>query len=372
MKRMGKRSRYWLAALAIGATVLAAVASTLPRDRLLAPRSRRIATLDAELRSTNVWRSDHEAILMRYRPATPYYDIVQIDAISLAETPLTALNLKYKYALKSLTIRIPATTPGGPPKKEYDTPNYSVSPSGSWITFSPRYYTSGRNNYVPVVCTDFEGRSGAAWKHAYGPATALWIEGGRRFIDATGGFGFQRSASAVLYSIHDPPVDLAIERQLPFSNGTPVGVTGDGRPLILSYGAYQPAPKATLWQIDLQAAGAAYKTTVIPLPWIARVRSVAISHTGDRLAWALEYDTSTRVPPWIRRLIPRGNSGPRSAVALWTSRLDGTGWQEIGHQPALPSILEDRDIGHVEWLPGDRRLSYTYARALYTVAAAVP
>jgi len=87
------------------------------------------------------------------------------------------------------------------------------------------------------------------------------------------------------------------------------------------------------------------------------VQEVAVSPDGERAAWLL-----TKVL----------GEGARASVSLWASGIDGSGLHQIGVVRVRVqhggSPLADV-ASQLHWVPGDKKISFEYGDALWTVAA---
>ena len=84
-----------------------------------------------------------------------------------------------------------------------------------------------------------------------------------------------------------------------------------------------------------------------------KATEVAVSPDGRRVAWLLT-----------------GGSG--SSQALWVSALDGGGMREIGAVPIRKGAVGGRPpsfVSQLDWVPGDKAVSFLYGDALWTVPA---
>jgi hypothetical protein len=174
--------------------------------------------------------------------------------------------------------------------------------------------------------------------------------------------------TVILHDLEKPGQD----KRLPITmKGTFIriaGITQQDR-LLLEY--VGPVPSPNLIQMadySLLSASTTVHNSTIRLPMSSGVLDVALSSKGDRLAWLLGYDDE---PPgflwWLHQLLPSFPWHPQRRVGLWVSRLDGSGMAEIGHQPALPD--GQQEVSHLQWLPGDKQISFLYKDALWTVPA---
>ena len=87
------------------------------------------------------------------------------------------------------------------------------------------------------------------------------------------------------------------------------------------------------------------------------VQEVAVSPDGERIAWLL-----TKVL----------GEGARASVSLWVSGIDGSGLHRVGAvrvrvQHGISPLADFASQLH--WVPGDKKVSFEYGDALWTVAA---
>ena len=91
----------------------------------------------------------------------------------------------------------------------------------------------------------------------------------------------------------------------------------------------------------------------IDLP--GKVYEVAVSPDGERAAWLLQDGT-----------------GKIGAMALWVSKLDGTGLRKLGNFGAGGKASYGSGMNfplQVVWVPGGKKVSFLYGGALWTVPA---
>ena len=93
----------------------------------------------------------------------------------------------------------------------------------------------------------------------------------------------------------------------------------------------------------------------IPLPgW---VQEVAVSPDGRRVAWLMT---------------PGPRKGGAMPVSMWASGLDGGGLHQIGVVRARVQLRRGPTndfASQLHWVPGDKRISFLFGDALWTVAA---
>lgn len=157
---------------------------------------------------------------------------------------------------------------------------------------------------------------------------------------------------------------------LPFAPHMAVGVLGDGRLLVTYFKtASDPSGRAD-FAASTPGSGNAPSTFSVSIPRTVNGYTCVLSPRGDRLAWIMR---ETRVPAvstfWQRvRALLSGGAHPR--IGLWVSGVDGSGLREIGHIDQDPRQNRLPDVPRVvRWTPDEKRLSFLYHGALYTVTA---
>jgi hypothetical protein len=107
-------------------------------------------------------------------------------------------------------------------------------------------------------------------------------------------------------------------------------------------------------------------TLHVSAPPGVKMEGAKVSSSGQRIAWICSQFYISPFVLWLHRWLPRISTNPQRRFGLWVSNIDGSRMHEIGHvllapQDEAPTTFE------LNWLPGDKRLSFVYKAALYTV-----
>lgn len=98
------------------------------------------------------------------------------------------------------------------------------------------------------------------------------------------------------------------------------------------------------------------------------------SPTGDRILWTTEGFRETPIQLRPQRVMPKSAQRKQTWVGLWTSRLDGSDWREIGHIIVpLADNGDDAEKGDTDnlieeagWLPDGKTAWFKYKDAYYS------
>jgi hypothetical protein len=147
-----------------------------------------------------------------------------------------------------------------------------------------------------------------------------------------------------------------------------LGIGSDGRFLGFSGESEGPTDSVYLIDTEIRSASASARKHKVSLPMTVSGYWMLLSNKGDRLLWWLRH---ARVDPFtlcLHRLMPQIRVRYTESIGLWVSRTDGSEIKEVGSKPKLPDVHWDKDVRNFNWLPGDKRISFTYGDALYTSA----
>lgn len=137
-----------------------------------------------------------------------------------------------------------------------------------------------------------------------------------------------------------------------------IGILPDG---LLLAGSTRPGQNCALTHVLLTGNTASVRKLSIKLPAGAVWKDVCVSESGDRLAWRLAFQEEKRPNAWRQWLQRLTGIGNHARQGIWVSRLDGTGFREIGH-------VHDNDLMLRQWLPGGHKVAFIRDNSLYTVA----
>lgn len=135
-----------------------------------------------------------------------------------------------------------------------------------------------------------------------------------------------------------------------------------------------PAPllpgQVYFYDMALTPAARPSRTYTVSLPGNYYADTIALSPSGDRLAWKLYGHHRSSVSflnGLLWHLFPNLAQSPQPVIGLWVSRLDGTGMHEVGEMPVPRQDGWNLSLSDLSWTPDGKRLSFTYDGALWTV-----
>lgn len=91
------------------------------------------------------------------------------------------------------------------------------------------------------------------------------------------------------------------------------------------------------------------------------------SPSGRQIAWLMLRDSQTQFSQWLSQRIPWLAGGAPPQASLWVSAWDGSNLRELGHVYERPG--DYFELHEVLWVPGERRISYIDKGTLYTIKA---
>ncbi len=350
----------------------------VPRERLLLSAARRITAVDEGPFSPTVWLSDRDVILMPYRQDQSRFEFVELDTVSGLRQPLPGLNRALHAELQPrLATSRTLGTPGGPAipvVSRHIPPQCDLSPDHQWLLCLPPTLAAGYS------ATSLDGSKQLRWKGLTAVRTfvplyncPVWLRDSHRWI--TDDLTLVHTSYGVQVTLRDSrepkesyslPFDLALRKM------KRIGCTLDDRIVFVDMGVADFTPhfvtSVDMADCSLTPAAARPNRYAVRLPVPAQLRLVSVSRQGNRLAWLLQYDKGSTAETILHRILPAVIVHPHPTLGLFVSSVDGTGMVEIGHKAVVPAKPFDPEIANVQWLPGDRRVSFICNDALYTVA----
>ncbi len=297
------------------------------------------------------WLSDHEVLHFRHSVLYRY------DITTKADTPLTQLTRQVKTSPCFLYF-------------------LDASPDGQQVIW-------GMSANNPLFVATVDGTRREQWDGDGGMTQPFWCADGKHWMQFHFGRSLQslRWTNVQMHSLEaphasatfpSPPPDLNgldilaapsadriiartpdhVEMQTPKSSeGVPhsdgsVSFTFQETP------TFRKAQTLSVW--SLHQAQPLHRYAISLPGW---VQEVAVSADGERAAWLL-----TKVL----------GEGARASVSLWVSSIDGSGLHRIGNVGVRvqhgSSPLADF-ASQLHWVPGDKKVSFEYGDALWTVVA---
>ena len=359
--------------LLMSATVALLVAS-VPQQRHLLARSKRIT--DAPDQSSParfgpsrgahfVWLSDVEAVGLSFEGYEDHAFL--LNASTGVRTPIEALNDTFK------TI-----TPSG---------EQHLSPDGKWLlwtgvrntqhlpaAYGKRYVlpAPGRQFYqgFRVVATALDGSrhverqqgSDLAWlPNSQGWVRYLWGQSGVSIRSSVQGQPLA-SSEKTEKTVPTLPLTQGMVRVLGMRPNNHLLVCCMPPPAVRGHYAVQ------LYDIALGSDPPSVNTCTLTLPAAWSAMDLALSPSGDRLAWKT-IGNRRPFPDFVLRLLPFIDPSPRPVIGLWVSRVDGSDLHEIGDEDAPVIDGWDQHLYDLGWTPNGKRVSFIFHGSLWTAPA---
>jgi hypothetical protein len=106
----------------------------------------------------------------------------------------------------------------------------------------------------------------------------------------------------------------------------------------------------------------------LKLPEGAEVLEKETTSNVGQIAYHLQITSTSPFLTWLHRILPFVQVHTTVTEAIWLSRSDGQDFHELGHLPVRLQENTDTDqMWNLEWLPDDKKLSFTYQNTLYVV-----
>jgi hypothetical protein len=319
----------------------------LPRDPHAPRRLTDIATrhprFDAHFYG---WLTPTTLLLARSDETYPRHKLFRHDLSKGEETPLLTLTKLYNQA-----------DGGSFPQ---------ISPDGKWVL-----WWDGKVHNVTIYGARLDGtghfqipKAKAEWDNMY----LFWLADSRRFVELVMPRG-HKFTHASIRGVDKPEVaeTVPIPESSPLQAaccmaGADIAVAAGDRLIAFHWGLDGiggVGPKTTIGEVGLGPKASPDRTsTVAPPPGSTFRCGGAISPHSDRIAW----------------LVGKPKKGGGNVVSIWVSRLDGSGWREMGSQEVIDP--EGKGGGfptkhmvapyRLRWLPDGKTLSFLYGD-LYTI-----
>lgn len=190
-----------------------------------------------------------------------------------------------------------------------------------------------------------------------------WMPDSRHWVDFQWGGDYDRTSGVVIHDrrnpqrLHRTPAGSLskLETPEPF-------IKPDGSFLVNSWdGTTDISRTVAIYEGDMAHRQQPLRRHKIALPPDAAVSEAEFSPSGDRIAWLLESETG-----FGETQSPSG-TGATKQVAVWVCRTDGRAMRCVGRVtvPLETAWYDAPKATH--WLPNEKRLSFLYGNALWTV-----
>lgn len=291
------------------------------------------------------WLSDHEVLHFRHGSLYRY------DVRATTDTPLASLTRQVKSSHCFLYF-------------------LDVSPDGQQVIWG-----MSANNPLFVATVDGERRE--QWPSDGGMTQPFWCADGKHWLQFHFGGSPEnlRWTSIQIHSLASPHDSETFPSPPPGLNGLDILAAPSADKVIartpdpVKYGAAKPTKVqrhtdggTTFTFVETRAFRTVQTISVwslhqpqplhqssVALP--GKAMEVVVSPDGRRVAWLLRN---------------------KASQSLWVSGLDGGGMHRVGVVRARGGTLDSRSgnfVSQLQWVPGDRAVSFVYAGALWSVPA---
>ena len=376
------------AILFVFSLLFAIAAVTLPHNRLLLSRARRIAPATQSwvgkfrvsypcywLSDQKAMRLQHPAIRRLVLPPGLQTNAATLDTVTGIYRPMPEIT-------RAVTTQFPdliADVGFAHDKTIFIDVPCRVSPDGQWAVFTeetgnPCWNTppfKSRNTLVNM--NDFQAHHGA-WRS--GEGSILWKPDSRQWVewDNLDENRVRITCHMLEGKMRRQTVNLPAE--LSDYYVSPCAITPENTilaeaepPTPISDTEETPASDCKCEMVRVPIGSAApISHFTLSLPMVKNVvgQRITFSPNCDRVAWLV----TTRYEPtglWLwRRLRARFGDTAHEETTVWISKADGTEAREIGHIAHKPDESRPQQLA---WLPSGTQLSFNYKGDLYTVPA---
>lgn len=308
-------------------------------DRLLEPLSKRICPWPERAAGVDIWRYSwlSETDLLEVTSPASMRGLAHVARFDTVR--------KRSVALPSFQATLLREGRGTWP---------TLSPDGKWAVCWVVVMGQPRVEWLCAVSID--GAHVIRWPKVPGGIVDYlghgWMPGGKSYIiifaDRIVEFRIHEPGRSRRFAIPKLDPDLRV-----------IGILPDG-PLLAGSTRHRQGQPVVLTHVRVTGDSASVQTLRFDLPAGAESKDVRVSEQGDRLVWQLAFQEEKRPNAWrqwLRRLTGMGN---HARQGIWVSRLDGTGFREIGH-------VHDSDLTLRQWLPGGHKVAFVRGQQLYTV-----
>ncbi|HLK60199.1 MAG TPA: hypothetical protein VKU00_26795 [Chthonomonadaceae bacterium] len=317
-----------------------------PRPRLLLPLSKRITPSFAfpwnVSTSDMAWLSDHEALVVQ-QDSGGNWKVFRLNTVQHTHVSDAILTKLYQQSQAS-------------------SPSPYPSPDKKWLL----WFT---NTYQGIFVSTQDGKQTADFT-IRNPQFGGWVDD-RHWICYEEHDSNNKALTEVkVYSVDDPKHPHSIHMNGIDSSNWSIMVFPDATHLLTDN--WQPDTEAktlVLTKLELKQGASPITLSRIALPKNDAVNMVTYSPKGERIALVLSRVRNGPFSQLIHRFIPAYPVKTSNVISLYVCNRDGTGMREIGMMMDGGPIDNEAglDSTSINWLPGEKQLSYVYKGALYTV-----
>jgi len=311
-------------------------------------RATHVARVPSTNRGLYWWVSREEILLLK--PAarnSKRFSLHRLNVTTGRETPLDPFNRKHSVRITGNQWHV--STHGVPGfKVAYWTPECELSPDGEWFL-----WLSDRSTWVAA---SLDGTIQREWEEEHSiPSSCIWLRDSKKWVQLVNQYKRQRYTlvEAIVRSVVRPssPKTTVIK----VDDGLLLGVTHRNSILIRHSGSRQKASSVALSEFSLSPERPTRRYSIkLPEPGI--LTSVALSKSGDQLAWILSV----------------GQEAFPGEYLFWVSGLDG---ENIGELGRISGRLGGSQVSTsqqnyswpqlLRWLPDGDEISFVFKNNLY-------
>jgi hypothetical protein len=368
LRRWGR----WLLLLAILLALLGSISRFWPKSLL--ERSTRLVSLKGVASGqrdtlTPVWMDEHELLLLRY----PDADSVQAERLDV-----------------TTGARSPA-----PDVERVLHPTNAIplfSPDGKWLLMTAQSAEKETMDRLLWIARPLKGDDETSWFPADPKAFSKddyhvdWLPDSRHVAEFLPYSQYGRNVPLGPLRVHIHDVQTGEEATLTFPIPAYIGSSGarkfdtfllpGNRPLLLRMdpstadGAYG-WQSVTFYVWENMLPGTPPRTWKVVSPPEYSGAAVKISPDGKRIAWVFVRVGLSPLQSLLNRIHPAPNALPECHLRVAVSSLDGSRMRSLGELTLSKSDAKngEQPWEGLQWVPGAKRLSYTYHEVLYTLPA---
>jgi hypothetical protein len=312
----------------------------------LLQRATRVTELPADQwTQVYAWLSDHEIFLIRdgtkgafYTGAAgPDWQAFRRDLRTGTDTPLSNLNVLLKSSRAG-------------------NPGVNLSSDGKWMLWEAWF------QFVATEAARLDGSAKeiVAWPHTYYDYdnerrhnATYWIGNSHAWVEFPMlPVNDYHVLYAIVHNVDHPGYHkrIRIAPSSPLNAGDIYDACVISMRQMLSVHLTSPANSQVIYTTDLAAGGRRRHRYVLHAEPGTYFVEIVFSHRGDRVIW-----------------LTSRSEGNKEIENLWISRLDRAGKHSLG-KLILPGAHSPADrVAVLQWLPDDKRISFMYQEALWTI-----
>lgn len=322
-----------------------------PEKETLLTKGKIVAGVPSTTEGKYWWMSGTEILTLRPSPDPRFFLLGLIDINTRKETPIEAFNKKFSKTLVGPEMHVSTV---GDPRVEvvYNPPRCNLSPDRKWFLWLSRNMT--------WIAASLDGTKQRRWsaqcRHS---CHGVWLRDSERWVELISYYQKKKYTikKAVVRSISIGPE--RVFENLKVDDSLIIGASSRNHILIrydVKEGAFTQVAMAAL---DFEKPMTTENKFSVQLAPGSKIVDVAISDSGEHLAWLLEISKD--------RCFPREYS-------LCISGLKGEKMRELGRVSGQlePSAASSSGKAYywpqsIRWLPDGQRVSFVFRKKLYVL-----